>query len=58
MPFFMVYGTEVVLPTNLAYGALSVMMYKEQESKVFLEDAMDQLDEARDVALLHSAKYK
>jgi hypothetical protein len=33
------------------------MMYKEQEAKEFLEDAMDQLDEARDVALLRSARY-
>jgi hypothetical protein len=33
------------------------MMYKEQEAKAFLKDAMDQLDEARDVAILHSAKY-
>jgi hypothetical protein len=52
----MVYGPEVILPTDLDYGAPRVMMYKEQESKAFLEDAMDQLDEARDVALLHSAK--
>jgi hypothetical protein len=54
----MVYGTEAILPTNLDYGALRVMMYKEQEAKVFLEDSMDQLDEARDVAHLHSAKYQ
>jgi hypothetical protein len=52
----MVYGAEAVLPTDLDYGAPRVMMYKEQEAKAFLEDAMDQLDEARDGALLHSAK--
>jgi hypothetical protein len=57
MPFFMVYGAEVVLSTDLDYGAPRVMMYKEQEAKAFLEDAMDQLDEARNIALLHSAKY-
>jgi hypothetical protein len=34
------------------------MMFKELEAKEFLEDALDQLDEARDVTLLHSAKYQ
>ena len=29
-----------------------------QGYKTFQEDALDQLDEARDVALLHSAKYQ
>jgi hypothetical protein len=33
------------------------MMYKEPKAKKFLEDALDQLDEAHDAALLHSAKY-
>jgi hypothetical protein len=52
MPFFMVYGAEVVLPTNINYEAPRVMAYKEQEAKEFLEDAMDQLDEASDISLL------
>jgi hypothetical protein len=34
------------------------MQYRGQEDKEYLKDALDQLDEARDVALLHSAKYK
>jgi hypothetical protein len=34
------------------------MQYKEQEAKEYLEDALDQLDEACDIALLHSAKYQ
>jgi hypothetical protein len=33
------------------------MQYREREAKEYLEDALDQLDEARDVALLHSTKY-
>jgi hypothetical protein len=56
-PFFMIYDAEVVLLTNLDYGAPRVMMYKEPEAKEFLEDALDQLNEAHDVALLHSTKY-
>jgi hypothetical protein len=54
----MVYGAEAVLPTDLDYGAPRVMKYKELEAKEFLEDALDQLDEARGVVLLHSAKYQ
>jgi hypothetical protein len=54
----MVYGAEAILPTNLDHGAPRVMQYREQEAKEYLEDALDQLDEARDVALLHSAKYQ
>ena len=53
-PFFMVYGFEAILSTNLDYGAPRVRAYDEQGAEVSLEDAMDQLDEARDIALLHS----
>jgi hypothetical protein len=56
--FFMVYGAEAVLPTDLDYGAPRVMQYIGQEAKEYLEDALDQLEEARDIALLHSAKYQ
>jgi hypothetical protein len=56
MPFFMVYGYEAILPTDLEYGALRVRAYDDQGNQASLEDVMDQLEEARDVALLHSAK--
>lgn len=56
-PFFVVYGAEAVLPTDLDYGVPRVKAYYEQGNEASLEDAMDQLDEARDVALLRSAKY-
>jgi hypothetical protein len=36
-PFFMVYGTEAVLPTDLDYGAPIVVAYKELEAKEYLE---------------------
>ena len=58
MPFFMVYGSEAVLPTDLDYSAPRVRAYDEQGAKASLKDAMDQLDKARDVALLRSAKYQ
>ena len=56
-PFFMVYGSEAVLLTDLYYGALRIRAYDEQGAEASHEDAMDQLDEACDISLLHSAKY-
>jgi len=55
-PFFMVYSSEAILPTDLDYGAPRVKAYNEQGNEASLEDTMDLLDEARDVALLRSAK--
>jgi hypothetical protein len=57
-PFFMVHGFKVVLPTDIDYGSPQVRAYTEEGNQVALEDAIDQLDEARDVALLRSAKYQ
>ena len=54
----MVYGSEAILPTDLDYGAPWVKAYSEQGNEASLEDAMDLLDEARDIALLHLAKYQ
>jgi hypothetical protein len=56
-PFFMVYGAEAVLPTDLNYMAPRAITYKELEAKEYFEDAMDQLDEARDVTLARSTMY-
>jgi transposase InsO family protein len=51
-PFFMVHDSEAVLPTDIDYGSPRVRAYTEEGNQVALEDAIDQLDEARDVALL------
>ena len=44
MPFFMVYGSKTILPTNLDYGAPRVRAYDKQVAETSLEDAMDQLE--------------
>jgi hypothetical protein len=54
----MVYGSETILPTDLEYGAPRVRAYDDQGNQASLEDAVDQLEEARDVALLHFTKYQ
>jgi hypothetical protein len=57
-PFFMVHGSEAVLPTDIDYDSPQVQAYNEEANQVTLEDAIDQLDKARDVVLPRSAKYQ
>ena len=40
-PFFMVYGSEAILLTDLNYGAPRVRAYDKQGAEASLEDAMD-----------------
>jgi hypothetical protein len=57
-PFFLVYGYEAMLPTDVEYGCPRLRAYNEQNNDAARENALDQLEEARDVALLHSARYQ
>ena len=54
----MVYGSKAILLMDLDYRAPRIRAYDEQGAEASHEDAMDQLDEARDIALLRSAKYQ
>ena len=54
----MVYGSKAILPTDLDYRAPRVRAYDEQGVEASLKDAMDQLDEAHDTALICSSKYQ
>jgi hypothetical protein len=56
--FFLVYGAEAILPTDLEYGSPRVQRYGEGTNQRAREDSLDQLDEARTVALMHSARYQ
>jgi hypothetical protein len=53
IPFFLVYGAEAVLPTNLEYGPPRVKGYDENANQRAREDSLDQLDKARTMALMH-----
>jgi transposase InsO family protein len=57
-PFFLFYGAEAVLPTDLEYGPPRVKGYDEGANQRAREDSLDQLDEARTMALMHSARYQ
>jgi transposase InsO family protein len=56
--FFLVYGAEAVLPTDLEYGSPRTRAHDDQSNQISREDSLDQLEEARDVALLHSTWYQ
>jgi hypothetical protein len=57
-PFFLVYGAEAILPTDLEYGSPRTNAYDDRSNQTSREDSLDQLEEARDMALLHSARYQ
>jgi hypothetical protein len=56
--FFLVYGAEAILPTDLEYGSPRAKAYDDQNNQTSRDDSLDQLEEARGVALLHSARYQ
>jgi hypothetical protein len=56
--FFLVYGSEAILPTDLEYGSPRVRGYDEGANQRAHEDWLDQLDKARTMALMHSARYQ
>ena len=57
-PFFMVYGTEAVLPCNIIHDSPRVRMYEEKEAELDRWDNLDALEEERDVAKARSAFYQ
>jgi transposase InsO family protein len=57
-PFFLVYGAEAILPIDLEYGSPRTKAYDDRSNRTNREDSLDQLEEARDMALLHSARYQ
>jgi transposase InsO family protein len=57
-PFFLLFGAEAVLPTDVRYCAPRVVAYVEEDVEKALADAQDLLDEAQDVALTRSAVYQ
>jgi transposase InsO family protein len=56
--FFLVYGAEAILPTYLEYGSPRTRAYDDRSNRTNREDSLDQLEEARNMALLHSARYQ
>ena len=57
-PFFLVYGAEAVIPTDVEFDSPRVAMYTEAEAREAREDGVDLLEEARLLALSRSAIYQ
>jgi transposase InsO family protein len=57
-PFFLVHSTEAMLPVKITHEAPRIAAYDETTSTEALQDDIDALDEARDVALARPTKYQ
>src|SRR5438105_13612643 len=56
-PFFLTYDSEAVLPTELEFGSPRVRNFDENSSEDSRRVELDQLEEARDVTAIRSARY-
>ena len=46
MPFFLIYGAEAVIPTDIKFDSPRVTMYTEEEAEEARQDGVDLLEEA------------
>ena len=58
MPFFMVYGAEAVLPSDIRHDSPRVVAYVGADNEKARQEALDLLDEERDIAAARSAIYQ
>jgi hypothetical protein len=56
--FLLVYGAEAILPSDISHDSLAVAAYEEEKADQKLRDAVDLLDEERELALERSAIYQ
>jgi hypothetical protein len=56
-PFFLVYGSEAILPADVMWDSLAVEQYDEGISEDSRRVDIDGLEEARCAALVQSARY-
>jgi hypothetical protein len=57
-PFFLVHSAEAMLPAEITYESPRVTRYDEDASTIALQDDIDAVDEARDIALSRSTQYQ
>jgi hypothetical protein len=56
--FFLVYGAQAVLPTDVEHDSPRVTLFTEAKIKEAREDDVDLLEEARELALSRSSIYQ
>ena len=57
-PFFMVYGAQAVLPSDIRHDSPRVAAYVEADNEQARQDTIDLLDEERDLVAARSAIYQ
>ncbi|XP_066344445.1 uncharacterized protein [Miscanthus floridulus] len=56
--FFLVYGAKAVLPSDLDHGTPRVRAFDQDRATKAQQDTVDLLEEAREMAIIHSAHYQ
>jgi transposase InsO family protein len=56
-PFFLVYGEEAVLPTDVKFGSPSVLAFNKVRQEDLIKDRLLQLEEARCQEVLRATRY-
>jgi hypothetical protein len=56
-PFFLVYGSEAILPTDVAFRAPCIQFYEEGEAEQTRRVDLDSLEEQRLVAVMRQARH-
>ena len=57
-PFFLIYGAEAVLPSDMLHDSPRVAAYVEADAEEARQDGLDLLEEEREMALQRSASYQ
>ena len=57
-PFFLAYGAEAVLPSDLDHGAPRVKAFDRDRAMEAQQDAVDLLEEALETTVIRSARYQ
>jgi hypothetical protein len=57
-PFFLIYGAEAILPSDVQYDSPRVEAYKEEDAEASRQLSVDLLEEERDLATQRSAIYQ
>ena len=57
-PFFLAYGAEAVLPSDLDHGAPRVKAFDHDHATEAQQDAIDLLEETHEMTIIRSARYQ
>jgi hypothetical protein len=57
-PFFLVYGSEAVLPRDIGFGATRIQKYEEGEAEMTRHQDIDSVEEHRVTTALEHAQYE